>query len=217
MKKIFSLATLIFILISGCSTTTSGSWEEPRTANAPYKNMLVVSLAAHDEFRTTVERKLANSISATNKTTASAASSLVAKLKDAPRDRESVLVLVNKIGADSVLVIGADNSTIELRKSQKEKDKYLLSDDEIKPADPNDSDDSWATPSTAVETDILPDTKVNASVRAILYDVADNARPVYTIEVKTKYKGKGGESVFFIADEISIAVIGKLSQNGLIQ
>jgi hypothetical protein len=205
------------VLISGCTTTTSGNWEDPRTENAPYDNVLVVAFANHDNARVTLERQVTRSISANNISKASASTSLVKKLKDAPRDRESILTMSREINADAVLLLQMEDSSVKLGKSKKEKDKYLFSGPEGKNMETSDEKGSWQTPHITNETDILPDTKIDVEIQAILYDLADNNRAVYTIDVKTKYKEKGGEFIYTLSSNIAEGVSSKLRQEGLIK
>jgi hypothetical protein len=212
-----TLAVLMFALVSGCTTTTTGNWEDPRTKNAPDTNLLVVAFANHDSSRATLERQVTRSISGNSSSGASASTSLVTKLKDAPRDRESILTMSRKINADAVLLLQMEDSSVKLGKSKKEKDKYLFSGPEGKNMATSDEKGSWQTPHITNETDILPDTKINVEIQATLYDLADNGRAVYTIDVKTKYKEKGGELIYSLSHNIAEGVSNKLRQEGLIK
>jgi hypothetical protein len=220
-----TLAVLIFALISGCTTTTSGSWEDPRTENAPYKNVLVVALHNNDSIRDTLERQVAKSISgnmtsgntANNSSKASASTTLVTKLKDAPQDRESILTMSRKIDADAVLVLQVADSSVKLGKSKKEKNKFLFGGQIEDNTVSSSKKGSWETPRTTNETDILPDTKIDVEMQAVLYDTEDNGRAVYTIDVKTKYKEKGGELIYTLSSNIAEGVSNKLRQEGLIK
>ena len=220
-----TLAVLIFALISGCTTTTSGSWEDPHTENAPYNNVLVVALHNNDSIRDTLERQVAKRISgnmtsantANNSSKASASTTLVTKLKDAPQDRESILTMSRKIDADAVLVLQVADSSVKLGKSKKEKNKFLFGGQIEDNTVSSSKKGSWETPRTTNETDILPDTKIDVEMQAVLYDTEDNGRAVYTIDVKTKYKEKGGELIYTLSSNIAEGVSNKLRQEGLIK
>jgi hypothetical protein len=220
-----TLAVLMLALVSGCTTMTTGSWEEPRTEHAFYANVLVVALHNNDSVRNTLERQVAKRISgnmasvntANNSSRASASTSLVTKLKDAPQDRESMLAMSREIDADALLLLQVKDSSVKLGKSKKEKDKYLFGGQIEDNTASSSKKGSWETPRTTNETDILPDTKINVEMQATLYDLADNNRAVYTIDVKTKYKEKGGELIYTLSSNIAEGVSNKLRQEGLIK
>jgi hypothetical protein len=220
-----TLAILMFALLSGCTTMTTGSWEEPRTEHASYANVLVVALHDNDSVRDTLERQVAKSISgnmasgntANNNTRASASTTHVSKLKDAPRDRESMLAMSREIDADALLLLQAKDSSVKLKKSKKEKDQYLFGGQIEDNTASSSKKGSWETPRTTNETDILPDTKISIEMQAVLYDITGNSRAVYTIDVKTKYKEKGGELIYSLSRNIAEGVSNKLRQEGLIK
>jgi hypothetical protein len=220
-----ALAVLIFAVVSGCTTTTTGNWEVPRTENAPYKNVLVVALHNNDSIREALERQVAKSISgnmtsgnaAKNSSRATTSTSQVTKLKDAPRDRESILTMSRKIDADAVLFLQVEDSSTKLGKSKKEKNKFLFGGQIEDNTVSSSNKGSWETPRTTNETDILPDAKIAVEMQAVLYDTADDGRAVYTIDVKTKYKEKGGELIYTLSSNIAAGVSKKLRQEGLIK
>jgi len=220
-----TLAVIIFALASGCTSMTTGSWEEPRTEHAAYTNVLVVALHDNDSVRDTLERQVAKSISgntasvntANNSSRASASTMLVTKLKDAPRDRESMLAMSREIDADALLLLQVKDSSVKLKKSKKEKNKYLFGGQIEDNTESSSKEGSWETPRTTNETDILPDTKINVEMQAVLYDVADNGRAVYTIDVKTKHKEKGGEMIYSLSRNIAEGVSNKLRREELIK
>jgi hypothetical protein len=212
-----TFAVLIFAVVSGCTTTTSGSWEDPRTENAPYNNVLVVALTSTDSTRVTLERQVAKSISGISSSRATTSTSQVTKLKDAPRDRESILTMSRKIDADAVLFLQVEDSSTKLGKSKKEKNKFLFGGQIEDNTVSSSKKGSWETPRTTNETDILPDAKIDVEMQAVLYDIVDNGRAVYTINVKTKYKEKGGELIYTLSSNIAAGVSNKLRQEGLIK
>jgi hypothetical protein len=209
-------AIVALLFTAGCTTTTSGSWEEPRTENAPYQHVLVVALTQSDDMRISLERQLAENLSVGG-SRASASMSMATASKDAPRTRETVLAMVKDKNADAVLLLRVADASVGLGKSKKEKDKYLFGGAIESEATSKKEQDSWATPRTSNPTDALPDSKIKAEMTADLYDIADNVRIVYSIDVKTRHKEKGGEMIFYLSSNIAEGVANKLISNGLVK
>lgn len=205
------------LLASGCATTTtSGSWEEPRTENAPYKHVLVVALTQSDDMRISLERQLARNL-AVGGSRASVSMGIATAAKDAPRTRETIQAMVKEKNADAVLLLRVADASVGVGKSKKEKDKYLFGKAIEDEATSKKQAGTWATPRTSNPTDALPDTKVKGEMTAALYDVTDNARIVYTVNVKTSYKEKGGEMLLILASNIAKGVADKLRGEGLVK
>jgi hypothetical protein len=218
LKILGSDPVIIFALLlaSGCTTTTSGSWEDPHTTNAPYQHVLIVALTQSDDMRISLERQLAENL-AVGGSRASVSMSMATASKDAPRTRETILAMVKEKNADAVLLLRVADASIGLGKSKKEKDKYLFGGSIEDEATSKKEQDTWATPRTSNSTDALPDSKIKAEMTADLYDIADNVRVVYSIDVKTRHKEKGGEMIFYLASNIAEGVANKLLSEGLVK
>jgi hypothetical protein len=208
------ICTLLFA--AGCTTTTSGSWDEPRTTNAPYSNVLIVALTTTDEMRLTLERELMQNLSVGG-TTVSASASLTTGLKNAPRSRETIIAMAQEKNADAVLLLRVADASVALDKSKKEKEKYLFGGAIEDEATSDKQKGTWTTPRTSNSSDALPDTKIVGEMIAVLYDVSAEPRSVYTIDVKTKYKQKGGEMIFHLASNIATGVADELRSKGLVK
>jgi hypothetical protein len=217
-KNLVSDTGGIFILlfVAGCTTTTSGSWEEPRTTNAPYNNVLIVALTNTDEMRLTLERELVQNLSVGG-ATVSASASLTTGMKNAPRSRESIVAMAQEKNADAVLLLRVADASVALGKSKKEKEKYLFGGAIEDEATSDKEKNTWTTPRTSNSSDALPNTKIGAEMIAALYDLSAEPRSVYTIDVKTKYKQKGGEMIFHLASNIATGVADELRSKGLVK
>jgi hypothetical protein len=217
-KYLGSDPIIIFVLLftAGCTTTTSGSWDEPRTTKAPYNNVLIVALTTTDEMRLTLERDLVENLSVGG-TTVSASASLTTGMKNAPRSRETIIAMAQEKNADAVLLLRVADASVALGKSKKEKEKYLFGGAIEDEATSDKQKGTWTTPRTSNSSDALPDTKIVGEMIAVLYDVSAEPRSVYTIDVKTKYKDKGGAMINTLASNIATGVADELLRKGLVK
>lgn len=214
---IYKGSLFALLLASGCATTTtSGSWEQPRTENAPYTHVLVVALTQSNDMRLSLERQLARNL-AVGGSRASVSMSMATGSKDAPRTLETIQAMAREKNADAVLVLRVADAAVAIGKSKKDKDKYLLGGAIEDEATSKKEADTWTTPRTSNPTDALPNTKVKGEMIAALYDISDNSRIVYTVNVKTSYKEKGGQMFSILATDIAKGVADKLRGAGLVK
>lgn len=205
------LAVLATLALAACSTSLSGQANGPHPANAPYQRVLVVLPQASAGGRDTAERRFVQQLG--GGTTRVYASIMVAeKLADAPRTDAEIDAMAAEIGADALLIIEATDSSNKLGKTQKEKYFEDGLDDGRKL-----DDDSWATRSTVDPEYDVPDVKVTVDVLITLHDVADDRRTVYVIEARSKYKDKGGNMNFTLADNIAEPTAAELRRKGFIE
>jgi hypothetical protein len=206
----------MLLFATGCTTTVSGNWEEPRTTNAPYNNVLIVALTDTDEMRLTLERELVQNLSVGG-ATVSASASLTTGMKNAPRSRETIIAMAQEKNVDAVLLLRVADASFAVGKSKKEKEKYLFGGAIEDEATSDKEKGTWTTPRTSNSTDALPNSKIKGEMIAALYDVSAEPRSVYTIDVKTKYKQKGGEMIFHLASNIASGVATELRSKGLVK
>jgi hypothetical protein len=207
-----ALLILLTAMVSGCTTTLSGHPEGPHPGNAPYSNILVVALGIADSGRVTLERRLVANIAAGG-SAAKSSIALAPKMADAPRTSEQIKSMLNETGADALLLVRLADSSAKLGKTQKE--KYFESHLKETPASSDDSG-SWASITSTNATDDLPDTKISVELEATLYDVAEDGRVVYSIDVKSKHKEKGGGIALALSNNVAEAVSNELHKKGFI-
>jgi len=207
------LVSSICLLAAGCSTVATGTWQTPRTENAPYKNILVVAAIPYEEMRRDLEDLLSTEISAGGSNAASSRS-IEHKQPHEPKSPESIITMIGETGADSLLVLRIIDQSVKLGKTP---DKgYVNIGPQIGVIEDANVTEVWASDYSIGQTQGQMVAKSDSKMEAILYDVKDKGRAVYTIEIETKYEENGGDSTYVIAGNIATAVNNKLRQAGLI-
>lgn len=222
MKLLIRIAAVAAALLTSACTGTSvtGNWEDPRTQNAPYGNVLVVALLGHETTRLEMERQLTRELSAGG-TRVTASMNLNDGLKNAPRTREEIIAMTEARKPDALLVLRVQDADLGLGKSKQEKSKYLFGGNDAvvgsKEATDEKKDGSWETRGELNVTDVLPDAKIQLYIDASLYDVNDEGRAVYTIELDTRYKNKGDNMIYELTSNTALAIGKELRAKGLVR
>jgi hypothetical protein len=212
-KLIGGISAVFAILLTGCSTTSSGNWQEPRTTNSPFQNVLVVAATSYDDRRLELEDQLTDMLKSGD-TTATASIHLEMKMAASPRSHENVLAALTETQADALLVLSLVDMQITPDQSQSK--AYVNLGPHIVVIEDAVVTEIWASNYSIHETETQLITKDTARIQAVLYDIADSGRAIYTLNVKTKFKEEGGEPNYDLANNVAKAVSKKLRHAGLV-
>jgi hypothetical protein len=194
-------------------TSASGDWREPQTTNAPYDHVLVVGVTPSSRVRRSFEHQLSDAIS-TGSTKASASVFVASDIRARDLSAETVKAMVEKSGADAVLVTRLLARTVTAGISQERVD--------VKPGEtvtvieePGMTEIYAANYSLNLEPGELV-AKSKATIESTLYDVADNGRIVYVINTNSKFEETDGDALVDITGDIADAVADRLRSDRLI-
>ncbi|MGB5281683.1 MAG: hypothetical protein WBN37_10240, partial [Arenicellales bacterium] len=115
-KKITVYTSLlfIFVFIAGCSTTSLvNSWSDPKYAGPALQKILVIGVIKDDIQRRSFEEEFSKLISG-NGRTGIASYTLMPDLQSADQ-KEEVLAVVDKVGADGVMIVTLQGVSKEQR------------------------------------------------------------------------------------------------------
>lgn len=100
--RFIAVAVSAFLLLLSCSTTqTTNTWVSPSYRGSPVSNVLVIAVTKDGNLRRSFENKFVQQLKATGVRAVSSAAEMPL---DQKVKKEAVLALVEKLGADSVLV-----------------------------------------------------------------------------------------------------------------
>ncbi|MGI9289936.1 MAG: hypothetical protein ACR2QG_01505 [Gammaproteobacteria bacterium] len=177
----------VLVLATACSSTDYyGEWNEPRPLLLPFSKMLIVVDSPYKNFREELEQQLYEGV------TRSGTLGTTATLLDSNGnvEEEALVMMLERSFADSLLLI-------QIRHQAENTEQPGTID--IAPADAEPKPD--ILPELAGQTVILD---------ATVYDISSNGRAVYTIDLETRFKDKGVETVYYAADNISGVILGEL-------
>ena len=206
-----SCFTFILLLTAGCSTTSSGNWLEPRTANGPFKNILVIAVLPWAESRLVVEEQLVYSISEDG-TQGFKSIYIEDELEEAAHTQANLTGMINKTSADAVLVLRFIDQDVAAAKTQSKVYYNVDGGGYIYGSYGN----AWGYEVSRHETKQYLAAQIETDVELTLYDVADEGRPVYRLQVKNNFKNEGDSSTLYIAGDIADRTAIRLRLAGLI-
>jgi hypothetical protein len=100
--RFIAIAVFAFLLLLSCSTTqTTNTWVSPSYRGSPVSNVFVIAVTKNKDLRRSFENKFVQQLKATGVRAFPSSSEM--KL-DQKIEKEAVLAIVEKLGADSVLV-----------------------------------------------------------------------------------------------------------------
>lgn len=198
-------------LLSACgpTTKTSSSWQEPRTVNAPFGHVLVVAASPNSRLRRGFEIALVDLIKAGG--SQASASVQVGNPTD-PLTAESVGDMVQKSGADAVLVARVIDREVELAKSRDRLGVKLSQPDSISQGTGTFTD-YFRTEYSVYQTPGEVELKSMAKLDSSLYDVRNGGKVVYEVTTTTNFK-EGEDDV---VGEVTSALAKQLKRDGLVK
>ena len=100
--RFIAIAVFAFLLLLSCSTTqTTNTWVDQSYRGSPVSNVFVIAVTKDGNLRRSFENKFVQQLKATG---VQAVSSAAEMPLDQKAKKEAVLAIVEKLGADSVLV-----------------------------------------------------------------------------------------------------------------
>jgi hypothetical protein len=206
-----SCLTFMLLLTAACSTTSSGDWLEPRTDNGPFTNILVIAVLPWAESRLVVEEQLVYSLSEDG-TQGFKSIYIEGELEEEAHTKANLNAMIAKTNADAVLVLRFIDQDVEAGKTQQKLYYNVDGGGYLYGYYGN----AWAYEVSRHQTDALLTAKIETDVELTLYDVADEGRPVYRLQVKNKFENEGDGSTLYIAGDIADRTATRLRLAGLI-
>ena len=204
----------ILLLVSGCSTVADGTWQKPRTTNAPFENVLVVAVVSSNRMRKDLERQLAEYI-ALGGSKASSSMLVESKLEHTPKSRESIIAMIEDTSADAVLVVRLVGESVTAGKTQAK--AYVNVGPQAEIIEHPHVTEVWVSDYSLHQTEGFLVAESDTKMEALLYDIADKGRVVYKISVESRYEEDRGDPTFVISDNVATAVARKLRHAGLVR
>ncbi len=208
-------------LLAGCAgsnsnrTTAAGSWQGSQTANAPFTKVLVVAVAGDTDMRRDLEEQIARDISAAGGAAVSSIT-IEGNQPHPAKTPENMTAMVKSAGADAVLVVRTAGETVGTGKTKDQ--AYVDIGPQLTIEASPDMTMVWASDYTIKQTGSELIAETDTPLDVLLYDVADNNRPVYRIAVESKYADEGrGDPDWVISGRAATAITGKLRGAGLIR
>ncbi|MCK5360931.1 MAG: hypothetical protein KAJ95_09920, partial [Gammaproteobacteria bacterium] len=112
--SLFTLLAIFFLSLTACSTTSLvNRWNDPEFKGPPLKKILVIGIIKDDIKRRSFEQEFTKLISGKD-LTGVASYTMLPDLQSAG-DKEDILAVVDKVGADGVMVITLQGISKEQR------------------------------------------------------------------------------------------------------
>ncbi|MEJ2138730.1 MAG: hypothetical protein P8Y61_04630 [Gammaproteobacteria bacterium] len=202
-KRLISVSALLAgsVLLAACTTRTQDTWVGARPANAPYRNILVTAVSWTEEMRVDMEELLTDDLTSGN-TRALSSYRIEAARQRRYQSKEHVLELVRDTNADALLVVWMVDKTVQEALTQSK--AYVDYGPEVTVYD-------------IKETPQLIVANTDTRMEAVLYDVTDHTRPVFTIDIEEKHRENGGDANWVIATDIAAAINKDLRRAALVE
>lgn len=203
-------ATLLVALLAGCGARTSvtGEWQEPRSAKAPFTNVLVVGISPTSQSRRSFETALVQLIAADG--TKASASITVGGAKQ-PLTPETITEMVRKTGADAVLVTRLASRKVSLKEGETRVGVKTQQPSSL--GDISSPGDLFSTTYNEYEEPGELSARSSADLETSLYEATDGERLVYTLKIKAKFD-EGKDDVIA---EVTTAIASQLRREHLIR
>jgi hypothetical protein len=215
-KRLVSVLPLLAgsVLLAACTTRTQDTWVGARPANAPYRNILVTAVSWTEDMRVDMEELLTDSLS-TGYTQALSSYRIEATRERRYQSKEHVLELVSDTNADALLVVWMVDKTVQEALTQAK--AYVDYGPEVTIYEHPHMTEIWVSNYSIKETPQLIAGNTETRMEAVLYDVTDHTRPVFTVDVEEKHRENGGDANWIVATDISAAIDKDLRRAGLVE
>ena len=216
MSRNLALLAITLVLgsaISGCATTSRSEWKAPRPASAPYENMLVVAVSWTENLRRDIEELVVNEL-ANDQTRVLSSYRIETEQERRYQSKEHILELLQETDADSLLVVWIVSEEVKMALTQAQ--GYIDYGPQVTVYEHPHMTEIWVSDYTVKETQQLLTDDIDIRMEAVLYDVQQNAHPIYAIDVETKYEETGSDTDWIVATRISEVISKKLRSAGLV-
>jgi hypothetical protein len=215
-KRLISVSALLAgsVLLAACTTRTQDTWVGARPANAPYRNILVTAVSWTEEMRVDMEELLTDDLTSGN-TRALSSYRIEAARQRRYQSKEHVLELVRDTNADALLVVWMVDKTVQEALTQSK--AYVDYGPEVTVYEHPHMTEIWVSNYSTKETPQLIVANTDTRMEAVLYDVTDHTRPVFTIDIEEKHRENGGDANWVIATDIAAAINKDLRRAALVE
>lgn len=203
--RFIAIAVFAFLLLLSCSTTqTTNTWVDQSYRGSPVSNVFVIAVTKDGNLRRSFENKFVQQLKATG---VQAVSSAAEMPLDQKAKKEAVLAIVEKLGADSVLV------THLVSMQEKEVSTPSATSTRSRPDDYHGGTyyDAVAQAYGTSAGDQYNPTRVKVRLESKLYDVKTE-KPIWSSQSKTI----DPQSTMALFDSAIAAFIRNLKQNRLL-
>lgn len=215
----FMGAGVLAMLTAACATTSSssaGQWEEPRSGNAPYETVLVVSTIPATDVRRAFDQTLAGIISKGGAKGVSGFA-LSWEMDESRLSRELVIAMAEKSGADAIIVtkiIGQSGhvGTSRERVAVKYNPGLLITQSEDGSMSSVMASEYWieTTDSTStMEGDVMLGT--------YLYERGSGDKLIYQAVAQGNFRLAGSERVEGVAQDMAMLIAKQLKSDKVIR
>jgi len=211
-------ACMLGLAAAGCATTSynsTGEWQQPRSRDVPFQNVLVVTIVADADARRTFEKTVADAItdgSAWGVAAYSISGETASKLT-----RDMVVAMAEDTGADSVLVTKVLDRAAQLARDREEAILHVGRTTKVVQ-----SEDSSFTRSltTNYAVEVVPGSLVieaDAVLESSLYEAATGYKLVYRATTRGHFELSGYDRIEHVADRFAVAVVKRLRSDQVIR
>jgi hypothetical protein len=214
-----SSSVFLMLALAACAgsnrTTADGAWQGSPSRNAPFAKVLVVAVAGDADMRRDLEEQIVRDISAAGGAAVSSIT-IEANQPHPVRTSENMTAMVKSAGTDAVLVVRTAGETVGAGKTKDQ--AYVKIGPQLTIETSPDMTMVWASDYTIKQTGSELIAQTDSQFDVLLYDVADNNRPVYRIAVESKYADEGGgDPDWVISGRTATAITDRLRSAGLIR
>jgi outer membrane lipoprotein SlyB len=211
-------ACMLGLAAAGCATTSynsTGEWQQPRSRDVPFQNVLVVTIVPDSDARRAFEKTVADAItdgSAWGVAAYSISGETASKLT-----KDMVVAMAEESGADSVLVTKVLDRAAQLARDREEAIVHVGPITKVVQ-----SEDSSFTRSltTNYAIEVVPGSLVieaEAVLESSLYEVATGYKLVYRATTRGHFELSGYDRIEQVADRFALAVIKRLRSDQVIR
>jgi len=202
---------ILNLAAAGCATTSynsTGEWQQPRSRDVPFQNVLVVTNLPDLDVRRTFEKTVADAI--TDGSTRGVAAYSISGETASKLTRDMVVSMAENIGADSVLVIKVLDRAAQAAIGREETIVHVGPVTKVVQ-----SEDSSFTRSltTNYVIEVVPGSlviKADALLESSLYEVASGYELVYRATTRGHFELSGYENIDYVANRFALAVVKRL-------
>jgi hypothetical protein len=211
-------ACMLGLAAAGCATTSynsTGEWQQPRSRDVPFENVLVVTIVPDADARRTFEKTVAAAI--TDGSALGVAAYSISGETASKLTRDMVVAMAEDSGADSVLVTKVLDRAAQLAREREEALVHLGPTTKVVQ-----SEDSSFTRSltTNYAIEVVPGNLVieaDAVLESSLYEAATGYKLVYRATTRGHFELGGYEGIEHVANRFALAVVKRLRSDQVIR
>ncbi len=211
-------ACMLGLMAAGCATTSytsTGEWQQPRSRDVPFRNVLVVTIVPDSDARRMFEKTVADAI--TDGGAQGVAAYSISGETASKLNKDVVVALAENSGADSVLVTRILDQAAQLAREREEALLHVGPTTKVVQ-----SEDSSFTRSltTNYAVELVPGSLVieaDAVLESSLYEVATGYKLVYQATTRGHFELSGYDSIERVANSFALAFVKRLRSDQVIR